>query len=1059
MATLSDSFAPTGGVSQEPPRLREEERVSAQENALSNPFLGLTKRPPLDYQSVIPATVQTAMENGEVTVFEDTDGSRYWIALTDGAINIVDYDTGLAVTVNDFSGTYLDGAGADFETFQFQNELYISNRAVSVQRTDDTAPVPVPQAIVAIRSVDFGTKYSLTLNGATVSYTTPVANSPEDRLDLGTPAVAAELKAKLESRYPSAFTITQYGSTLHIQRADGADFTLVGEDGLADRGMVVVKESVQRFEDLPLRCKDGFICKVTGDPGIDEDDYWVKFVQAGGEEDQGTWEETPQPGSYTALDPDTMPHVLRYKPLELDGLTAESAAPAPELGTLEGVTEEFDVGEWLPNSGAAIVSEHNDFWSLTTSLTDLAGTFTIPFFIDTTLLPQGEFATIEILVDGSQEAAASYGRGVIGQRTLTTGAVTLGASGSEVRIRISYSGGVTPQAGSRATVRPSDFSGNAGFFESSDQEAFTLQPGAFYPEGWALEVTLNGTDVFTYTVSSGVETGEEVAEGIKDLIDADSGWTATRSNTRVTMLDTSSQPASSISFSVTFDNTTTAFVPGATFDESPVGKTLVNQTTGAEGTITDQSGVVLTFSLSGGTRTTVLGGDLLGIREAGEYFTLEPEDWETRKAGSTEIVPFPGFTNRPIEHIFSTQGRLGFLSGKYVVLAQAGDRTNWFRQSARVLLDDDPVDIEATGPNAEAFKTVLEWGENIYLVNRNGLFLLRGDPILTPRTVQILFAGSIPNSADVQPVEAGDLAFFLNETPQGLSVLAAQVGRNLRVQASPLNEHVPTYIPVGSRYKMAADADLRLLVISNGTDLFFMRWNRDQTAWAKGAIETTGDSPIYDIEFINSELQVFLSPEETDMVLGGMAFPVIPEDQDLVLDLSWTGDFWFSNVSFTPPIDGLLSQWVCYRTDTREEVTLTNDGSVLLPTGLTPPATEGEAIPLRFGLAPAFDVTLSPIFERHWRTGRVIDRDRLTIQYVEVQMQGSGSVTSIVTPNGGRGPYTRTWDLSSVDYIRIPVRARAGDFTVRLTSSDPEPLSISQVLWEGRLSQRTRRSR
>ncbi len=73
----------------------------------------------------------------------------------------------------------------------------------------------------------------------------------------------------------------------------------------------VFTDSVKDVSDLPSQCKHGYVVKVANSEA-DEDDYYVKFIgkqKADGTylDGEGVWEECPEPGVKTTLDPDTMP--------------------------------------------------------------------------------------------------------------------------------------------------------------------------------------------------------------------------------------------------------------------------------------------------------------------------------------------------------------------------------------------------------------------------------------------------------------------------------------------------------------------------------------------------------------------------------------------------------------------------------------------------------------------------------------------------------------------------------------------------------------------------------
>ena len=75
--------------------------------------------------------------------------------------------------------------------------------------------------------------------------------------------------------------------------------------------MTIIKDSVQRFTDLPTVSPNGYVVEVKGDEDTNFDNYYVKFVtNNGGTFEEGQWEETVEDGIPFKFNYDTMPHVL-----------------------------------------------------------------------------------------------------------------------------------------------------------------------------------------------------------------------------------------------------------------------------------------------------------------------------------------------------------------------------------------------------------------------------------------------------------------------------------------------------------------------------------------------------------------------------------------------------------------------------------------------------------------------------------------------------------------------------------------------------------------------------
>ena len=144
----------------------------------------------------------------------------------------------------------------------------------------------------------------MTVDGTTVTDDT-TGDDP-----LSTDTVATNLKNSLDSAL-SGFTIARNGPVLHIKKNDGSNFSIDGSDTQGDSKMTIVKDSVQRFTDLPNVSPNGYVVEVKGDEDTNFDNYFVKFVtNNGGTFEEGQWEETVMPGITFKFNYDTMPHVL-----------------------------------------------------------------------------------------------------------------------------------------------------------------------------------------------------------------------------------------------------------------------------------------------------------------------------------------------------------------------------------------------------------------------------------------------------------------------------------------------------------------------------------------------------------------------------------------------------------------------------------------------------------------------------------------------------------------------------------------------------------------------------
>lgn len=165
---------------------------------------------------------------------------------------------------------------------------------------------------------------------------------PADRTLIAPDKIAEDLKAAIlaNGTLAAAYTVTRYGSTLHIVKTTG-DFTPYVADTLENTGLSLIKGSVQGAEQLPAQAPEGHRLLVTGDPTTNVDDYWMKFSS-------GKWDETIAPGLLQNLTPARMPwrlsstgtgesRAFTFAPAAWDIRNAgdNSSNPLPPLDTID----------------------------------------------------------------------------------------------------------------------------------------------------------------------------------------------------------------------------------------------------------------------------------------------------------------------------------------------------------------------------------------------------------------------------------------------------------------------------------------------------------------------------------------------------------------------------------------------------------------------------------------------------------------------------------------------------------------------------------------------------
>ena len=291
------------GISQSSDSTKQADHADIQDNADSNPVIGLVKRSGLRYVTTLSSST---LGNIHIQTINRDSNEQYVAIFSNGNVKVYDL-AGNEKTVNKPDGTtYLntsDPRGV-IKTVTIADFTFVVNTSITAAMDTTASGGTGTKAIVFINQATSKTTYSVTVDGNTVTDDT-TGDDP-----LSTDTVATNLKNSLDSAL-TGFTIARNGPVLYIKKNDDSNFSIDGSDTQGDTKMTIVKDSVQRFTDLPTVSPNGYVVEVKGDEDTNFDNYYVKFVtNNGGTFEEGQWEETVAPGITFKFDYATMPHVL-----------------------------------------------------------------------------------------------------------------------------------------------------------------------------------------------------------------------------------------------------------------------------------------------------------------------------------------------------------------------------------------------------------------------------------------------------------------------------------------------------------------------------------------------------------------------------------------------------------------------------------------------------------------------------------------------------------------------------------------------------------------------------
>ena len=203
------------GVSQASDSSKQPDHADIQDNADSNPVVGLVKRSGIQY--ITNLSTNTLGNVHIQTINRDIDERYVAIFSTDnsnnGDVKIYKLD-GTEITVNKPDGTtYLNTSDPrnEIKTVTIADFTFVVNTSVTTEMDTTVSDGNITQAIIFIKQVSNDTVYSVTVDGVTVTDDTTNDSS------LSTAQVATDLANGLSSGL-TGFDVSRNGSVVRVKK-------------------------------------------------------------------------------------------------------------------------------------------------------------------------------------------------------------------------------------------------------------------------------------------------------------------------------------------------------------------------------------------------------------------------------------------------------------------------------------------------------------------------------------------------------------------------------------------------------------------------------------------------------------------------------------------------------------------------------------------------------------------------------------------------------------------------------------------------------------------------
>ncbi len=616
---------------------------------------------------------------------------------------------------------------------------------------------------------------------------------------------------------------------------------------------------------------------------------------------------------------------------------------------------------------------------------------------------------------------------------------------------------------------------------------FRLDSAATEDE-WELTIVAEGTvgktwkvttlgELYEYTVQTG-DTPEDVADAIAALVDAGSNVSAAAVGAVVT---------------ITADDAGPKLVP--VVDPPTGGSHTLVHTTDSVGTFgagkwVEGRGFALPVGLDPLTmphrlirRQDDADGTVTGTA-FGKWFEWSPAEWDERAAGDRDTAPDPSIVGSVLEDMFFFRDRLGFTSGQKVVMSGVSRFFNLYRTTVLSLPDGDPIDITVPSTSVVRIHRAVPIARRLILFADDVQFVLEGDPLLTPRTVQVSAVSKYQSDSDAEPLADADGVFFGSSrgTFSGVRRLFPQENIDGQFLSEDTTVAVPQYIP-GPLVQMATVEPEGLLVClaeDERNALYLYKTYRVgdrqlQSAWFRYELGSADDTEIQGFGVIGNALYLLVWRENgTNLEVSRIQSDLVDDGADYLTHLDRRVRFDSGAYS---GITGRTTWVLPYRADSNADhyavvrsttgvdggdvYPLTIDASDQVSTDVSAQGDHsaesvwaGQAFETRYEFSRLYLKTDAPAGGQALRTGGrlqvlhgSLDYERTASLKVEVTPQYQPTETASATFSGLSIDEALQGSLSlPADEFRFPVYS--ADAKVEIVADGPLPMAIQAAQFE-----------
>ena len=487
------------------------------------------------------------------------------------------------------------------------------------------------------------------------------------------------------------------------------------------------------------------------------------------------------------------------------------------------------------------------------------------------------------------------------------------------------------------------------------------------------------------------------------------------------------------------------------------------------------------------------------VNTALNTFEFKTIPWEDRLVGDDDTNSHPSFVKKDasnnyigkIQQAFFHNNRLGFLTDDSVSMSQSGEYFNLYHVSALTQTDNDPIDINCSSLRPAVLHAVLPAAQGLVLFSKNQQFLMFSDTgILTPKDTVIRTISNYENDPMIDPVDVGANMVFVSKSPgytriYGMLTRGQQenpdvvdIGRIVSewvpdtvadLIASPQNSFFAMYGPttpyiyffrtyiVGNETVMQAwfnwqmQGNVQALAVDSD-DLFVVTYQNSQYTLSKANLTQTPDEAILRADngqVVQLCLDQYATPSSitynasTKVNRCYLRYKDIPglEPAVIIADPNNTGESGYTPLTIRGS-DGTGPYFEFIGNDYSAQSSI-----------------------VYVGFRYNFDVHLPTIYFQASQNSSDYTAN-LTISRIKLSVGLSSNIGFKLNAKG-KSEWYDVQSIQNADYYlsndvpldeltvyTLPIHQRNTNFTLRVFSDSPFPVSLTSMMWEGNYSPR-----